>query len=1040
MNKGVNAYTFIKSEKNKGPDIGSRSFDDQGNTIQTAMDEMSEWERSLGLNLEWMDVRQWIADLVFPKEYSFDSLASVQPLRDLLIQSVERGDTRCFSSRILDADRPIPLPLDRASAIRDELVSNPEKFPLNGAVLNTVFTFRSLPQLPIPDLRQVLNQKTATVAFHGGGGDTIAAQSVGFDVVCGWDTGVEERTKFQSLCLKNPNGASCSSYSDFLTLPVADLPHTSLCSGGPPCPPYSRLGWRQGQRDPRDLFLKFIDFLCVRARLGKPYPFIVIEEVPEMVTMGRKRADGLTEGGAMVEEGIKALREVGYLIKTEELNPVHFGAPLQKIRWFLRGVHHSCADAIVPVEVPPDTKPKCIASILESDQIAPPHLFLPEHCKSDLKWKSPEKGPTSWTEPWLVATLGYGVGQPAYPHRVIHSFNTSFICLASGNSCWVLTPSGNIRRFTIRELLALHGLPHSYHTDEPWSLIHRFVGNCICPPSMKAVLTSLLRSVSPRLDSTVDESPVTREFHSHGISENLDRQSRMTQAADENDENKPIGNGAMVPKKWRKRFQGNIELNAAYEDVKRAQRLRFLQVSLPVLSKERIEILWGREKKKLYEAFEAMCMRCAKSPTALTSSEAFTPPETNGRGSAGRTARSLIAQYPPSTLASHNNLIKGKTAAEIISKFPPSPLAKTQNPKGQSVSDLVRKFPVKLSQSSLRNVTWAQPLTATLASPTNPGTPEAPVVTQLVQLPDFVQPEVAWDSPDNKLDEGLLLDGANPANVGRKRKRIKLHGYISPAMRSRILRARSVLLSSDLAPTTKKRYVMAFEQYLEFCNAAALNPYLCGSNPMEDTETLIQFACYEFNVQGNAFGTIQGKLYGIRYHLIDCGLPDPLKDKPLLKRVLKGMKKQSRKTVRKLPVTPAMVKYVINSVDHNSPRGLGVAVAILTAFMFLLRASEYAADDELNLGPHVVLRKHVKVLGSKAALERTWHLRYKMFGPPELMKILLPQKSGQKESCSARRDESGGWHPFFSQTNIFPPNFASKLKTYHCSSPTLIQN
>ena len=68
-------------------------------------------------------------------------------------------------------------------------------------------------------------------------------------------------------------------------------------------------------------------------------------------------------------------------------------------------------------------------------------------------------------------------------------------------------------------------------------------------------------------------------------------------------------------------------------------------------------------------------------------------------------------------------------------------------------------------------------------------------------------------------------------------------------------------------------------------------------------------------------------------------------------------------------------------------------------------------------------------------LEAPWHLRYKTFGPPELMKILLPQKSGQKESCSARRDESGGWHPFFSQTNIFPPNFSSKYRgVFHQST------
>ena len=83
---------------------------------------------------------------------------------------------------------------------------------------------------------------------------------------------------------------------------------------------------------------------------------------------------------------------------------------------------------------------------------------------------------------------------------------------------------------------------------------------------------------------------------------------------------------------------------------------------------------------------------------------------------------------------------------------------------------------------------------------------------------------------------------------------------------------------------------------------------------------------------------------------------------------------------------------------------------------------------------------HIKGPKQDRSLEAPWHLRYKTFGPPELMKILLPQKSGQKESCSARRDESGGWHPFFSQTNIFHPNFASKLKTYHCSSPTLMQN
>ena len=62
---------------------------------------------------------------------------------------------------------------------------------------------------------------------------------------------------------------------------------------------------------------------------------------------------------------------------------------------------------------------------------------------------------------------------------------------------------------------------------------------------------------------------------------------------------------------------------------------------------------------------------------------------------------------------------------------------------------------------------------------------------------------------------------------------------------------------------------------------------------------------------------------------------------------------------------------------------------------------------------YIYIYIHVKGPKQDRSLEAPWHLRYKTFGPPELMKILLPQKSGQKESCSAWRDEPGDGIHFF---------------------------
>ena len=74
---------------------------------------------------------------------------------------------------------------------------------------------------------------------------------------------------------------------------------------------------------------------------------------------------------------------------------------------------------------------------------------------------------------------------------------------------------------------------------------------------------------------------------------------------------------------------------------------------------------------------------------------------------------------------------------------------------------------------------------------------------------------------------------------------------------------------------------------------------------------------------------------------------------------MKGIRRECGAVNRKLPVTSEMLKHIVARADLSRLRTRAVVTSIVTAFMFLLRCSEYASEDDATMGKHVIKRNNV---------------------------------------------------------------------------------
>ncbi|CAK0827211.1 unnamed protein product [Prorocentrum cordatum] len=145
-----------------------------------------------------------------------------------------------------------------------------------------------------------------------------------------------------------------------------------------------------------------------------------------------------------------------------------------------------------------------------------------------------------------------------------------------------------------------------------------------------------------------------------------------------------------------------------------------------------------------------------------------------------------------------------------------------------------------------------------------------------------------------------------------------------------------------LSEGTRAGYEGGWRLWVAVRQAQGLSPWLPGRDREErlaDEEALINFA-----------GTIKQKLFAVRYAHLVAGYSDPLLHRGRLWSTLAGLKRwQGPETKRKKPVIPAMLEWLRALLQHEAklPEEDAVVIwaAILTAFFFLLRASEYLLQD-----------------------------------------------------------------------------------------------
>ena len=175
----------------------------------------------------------------------------------------------------------------------------------------------------------------------------------------------------------------------------------------------------------------------------------------------------------------------------------------------------------------------------------------------------------------------------------------------------------------------------------------------------------------------------------------------------------------------------------------------------------------------------------------------------------------------------------------------------------------------------------------------------------------------------------------------------------------RLVQAAAHTLAFSLAKNTQRAYGVNFNFFLGFCERQSLSPFLDGVNKRADEATLIQYVMYEWDVHRNSYATIRLKLSAIRSAMMEEGYPNPLEGKYTLDRHLKGIKRMRGATAAKEPLPAEAFRDLLRRTRGAGLVVRATALAIVVAFFFLLRVSEFAARDRYYMEAYILLRSDV---------------------------------------------------------------------------------
>ena len=91
--------------------------------------------------------------------------------------------------------------------------------------------------------------------------------------------------------------------------------------------------------------------------------------------------------------------------------------------------------------------------------------------------------------------------------------------------------------------------------------------------------------------------------------------------------------------------------------------------------------------------------------------------------------------------------------------------------------------------------------------------------------------------------------------------------------------------------------------------------------------------------------TVENKLFAIKWKHVMAGLPGPLRETPMLRAAIRGLRRMQGDRPPELPVTVEVLEFIHGVLDQNRTDHQVLWADLVTAFGFLLLIGENAADD-----------------------------------------------------------------------------------------------
>ena len=152
---------------------------------------------------------------------------------------------------------------------------------------------------------------------------------------------------------------------------------------------------------------------------------------------------------------------------------------------------------------------------------------------------------------------------------------------------------------------------------------------------------------------------------------------------------------------------------------------------------------------------------------------------------------------------------------------------------------------------------------------------------------------------------------------------------------------------SKLADSTRQSYNTGWKQWSLFMSGTGVSPFLQGESRaarLEDKQWLLRFVTFLHEVMKRTSQGIRQRLSAVRYAHIAAGYPDPLVGRVRLWAALQGFTRWETPRVRKVPVTPEMLRWIKSYLAQGSrtrQEQAALWAAVCTGWFFMLRASEY---------------------------------------------------------------------------------------------------